>query len=92
MKKINVLFMILFTLFFFAACASDEEEGGESGGTNNNSENGGGNNNEGSNGGGEETGDTEQTDSDQEPVNQGGIYVTCTPGETRSCYEGPSGT
>ena len=22
----------------------------------------------------------------------GGIYVTCTPGETRPCYEGPSGT
>ena len=90
MKKISVLFVILFTVFFFAACGADEEEGDVTGDTENNGENGSGNN-EGNNGG-EETEDTEQTDSDEEPVNQGGIYVTCTPGETRPCYEGPSGT
>ena len=89
MKKISVLFMILFTAFFFAACAADEEED-VTGDTGNNGENEGGDNEGGNNGG--ENGDAEQSDSDEEPVNQGGIYVTCTPGETRPCYEGPSGT
>lgn len=82
--------MILFTAFFFAACAADEEEDDVTGDNGNNGENEG----SGSEGGNdsEENGDREQTDSDEEPVNQGGIYVTCTPGETRSCYDGPSGT
>ena len=90
MKKISVLFMILFTAFFFAACAADEEDDDVTGDNGNNGENEG----SGSEGGNdsEENGDREQTDSDEEPVNQGGIYVTCTPGETRSCYDGPSGT
>ena len=92
MKKISVLFVILFTVLFFAACSEDEEEGDVTGDTGNSGENSGGNNEGNGNNGGEETGDTEQTDSDAEPVNQGGIYVTCTPGETHPCYEGPSGT
>jgi hypothetical protein len=89
MKKISVLFMILFTVFFFAACGADEDETEVTGDTGNEGESGG---NGGSETGDGENGDNEQTDSDEEPVNQGGIYVTCTPGETRPCYEGPSGT
>ena len=93
MKKISVLFVILFTVFFFAACGAGEDEETTADNNENNGENGENNGeNNGGNNGGEETGDTEQTDSDEEPVNQGGIYVTCTPGETRPCYEGPSGT
>ncbi|MBQ3368072.1 hypothetical protein IJG44_04115 [bacterium] len=91
MKKISVIFMILFTAFFFAACAADEEEE-VTGDDVNNGENEGNSGNDGENHGGEETGDNEQADADQDPVNEGGIYVTCTPGETRSCYDGPSGT
>ena len=89
MKKISVLFMILFMAFFFAACNADEEEEtnptGDTGNEGGNSESSDGENGEGKN-------DSEQTDSDQEPVNQSGIYIECTPGETRPCYEGPSGT
>lgn len=32
------------------------------------------------------------SDADQEGPHEGGIYVTCTPGERKECYEGPSGT
>jgi Protein metal binding site. len=45
----------------------------------------------------DESQDGDATDGNQIPDddadhNDGGIYVTCTPGETRPCYEGPSGT
>lgn len=33
---------------------------------------------------------TETPDTEQEKTDEGGIYVECTPGETRECYEGPS--
>lgn len=75
-------------MFFFTACASDEEE--ETGVSDDSDSEGG---NGGNNGGGEgETGDGEQTDADQDTPGSNGIYVTCTPGETQPCYEGPSGT
>lgn len=32
----------------------------------------------------------DKPDSDSEKVDEGGIFVECTPGETRECYEGPS--
>ncbi len=88
MKKILVVLALCLTVFFFTACgASDEEEDTV---VNDDSNSEGGN---GGNGSGEgETGDTEQTDSDEEPVNGGGIYVECTPGDRQPCYEGPSGT
>ena len=91
MKKLLVVLLLVLAPIFFTACdaSEDEEESVVNDDNNNNGENNGGNGNEGE---GEQTGDTEQTDADEEPVNQGGIYVTCTPGETRPCYEGPSGT
>jgi len=89
MKKINVLLVILLAMFLFAACASNEDDTDESNNGNDSESNDGGDNNGESNDGGE-TGDTEITDADQKPSD--GFYVTCTPGETRPCYEGPSGT
>ena len=62
-----------------------ENNSGDKGETDENNEGGnqeGGNQNGGGNNSGGNT---------DEPAH-GGIYVTCTPGETRPCYEGPSGT
>ena len=79
--------MLLLTMFFFAACgASDENE--ETAVQNDNDSEGG---NGGGDGGSGNT-DNEHSDSDGEPISGGGTYVECTPGETRECYEGPSGT
>ena len=89
MKKIYVLLLISLTIFFFAACGSkdEDEESNESNNNANSSENGNSENSQNN-----EDGENELTDSDEEPANGNGIYVTCTPGETRPCYEGPSGT
>ena len=94
MKKFWIVSALLLAMFFFVSCGvSDDEEGESLVDDGDPSGDGGGNNGGGNDGGGEnETGDGEQTDSDEEPVNGGGIYVTCTPGETLPCYEGPSGT
>jgi hypothetical protein len=88
MKKILVVLLLALVPIFFTACgASDEEE--ES--VVNDNDNNGGNNGETGNDK-ENSGDAEESDADIELVDEGGIYVTCTPGETRPCYEGPSGT
>ena len=112
MRKINFIFIVLFSLFLIVSCGSDTDsceqnedcgngftcdqnagecvpengentgetaDGGSHEGENHSEGNGGGNNNNP----GENT---------EEDPGQGGIYVTCTPGETRPCYEGPSGT
>lgn len=59
---------------------NDANKGGGNSGGDNGGENSGGNG-DGNNGG-----------SAGDDPGQGGIYVTCTPGERRECYEGPSGT
>ena len=68
---------------------TDNGNGGNNGssGSQNDGNQGGSNDdgNGGNNGG--NGGNNGEPDSEQ-----GGIYVTCTPGETRPCYEGPSGT
>ena len=81
--------MVFLTILFFAACGSnDEDDGSSANGNQNSSENGGS-----GNGGNEnQDDDSEPTDSDADQPSGGSIYVECTPGETRSCYEGPSGT
>ena len=90
MKKVLVLFVILLTMFFFAACAGDEDED-SSENSGNSSENGSSGNENGSSEE-KEDGENERPDTDEEPTDGGGIYVSCTPGETMPCYEGPSGT
>ena len=80
--------MIFMTILFFAACGSDDDEVTAKSKDDNPSENGGSENGDKEN----EDNDSELADSDEEPVNGGGIYVTCTPGDTQPCYNGPSGT
>lgn len=74
------------TVFFFAACGAEDDDEVE---PNNNNHSESDNDDESNN---SENDDNETTDEDQELINEGGIYVECTPGETMPCYEGPSGT
>jgi hypothetical protein len=64
-----------------------ENGGGNEGKTDENGNPNDGGNHDGGNGGGNNSGDNPEED-----PGQSGIYVACTPGETRPCYEGPSGT
>lgn len=57
-------------------CVNDTNSGSDSGSAESQDSDSGGN---------EDNGESEDPGS-------GGIYVTCTPGETQPCYEGPSGT
>ena len=66
-------------------CVPESASGPENGETPDEGSQGGGNQGGGTPGG---NGNGEQEDHSSE----GGIYVTCTPGDTRPCYEGPSGT
>lgn len=85
MKKINVLFLVFLAVFFFAACGSDDEitanPKDDNSSETSDSENGNG-----------QTEDSDNEQNDEDMPSGGGIYVECTPGETRPCYEGPSGT
>lgn len=51
-----------------------------------------GNNSEDNGSGNQNGGDQNGGNGGEEDTGSGGIYVECTPGETRPCYEGPSGT
>ena len=87
MKKIWIVLAVLLAMLFFTACGEDDEEGETI--VNDDDSSGG---NGGNNGGGDTNGDSEVVDGDVDAPHEGGIYVTCTPGETLPCYEGPSGT
>ncbi|MBP5592454.1 hypothetical protein J6Y50_11465 [bacterium] len=89
MKKFSVVLMVMLAAFFFTACGASDDEEGETV-VNDDSDNDG--NGGGDGGGNGEESDSENPDADFEEIHEGGIYVTCTPGETRPCYEGPSGT
>ena len=90
MKKFLAALFVLLAAFFFTACGvSDEEEESVVNNDSDSDDSHGGNGGSGEEG---EEGDSENPDADFEEIHEGGIYVTCTPGETRPCYEGPSGT
>ncbi|MBO4711120.1 hypothetical protein J5681_04320 [bacterium] len=91
MKKLLIVMLISLAAFFFTACGVSDEEEGETV-VNDDSDDGGSGGNGGNGGENGEESDSENSDDDFEEIHEGGIYVTCTPGETRPCYEGPSGT
>ena len=88
MKKFSVVFLLLAALFFFAACNDEDNENEANNDAETTDEDGNGGN--GGNGG---KGDGDAvSDADIEPTEESGYITECTPGETRECYEGPSGT
>ena len=70
-------------------CVPENTPGGDEGNTGENNQGGSQEGETPGEGGGNNSNPGNNTEEDP---GQGGIYVTCTPGETRPCYEGPSGT
>ncbi|MGI6394605.1 MAG: choice-of-anchor L domain-containing protein [bacterium] len=93
MRQSLVIFFLTFFLILSSCSVGDDDDGdntGDGNGKGNTNENGSGDNTGGS--GGTTDDSSETPDEDKEPVEEGGIIVVCTPGETMECYEGPSGT
>ncbi|HRZ79943.1 MAG TPA: choice-of-anchor L domain-containing protein [bacterium] len=86
MKKIGFIFLLLAAGIFMLSCTVNDDGGTDT----ENAVNDNGNTTQDK----EQTGDDEGSENDTEKpdIDEGGMYVECTPGETRECFEGPSGS
>ena len=84
MKKLLFVFLVVFSAICLVSCGSSDDSEFDTGNSNSNSDSNSGN--------GDGESNNNVSDNDIERVDEGGFYTECTPGETRSCYEGPSGT
>ena len=86
MKKLLFVFLVAFSAICLISCGSSEDSEFDTDDSNSDSNSGSGNS-------GVSDGESNNgSDADVERVDEGGFYTECTPGDTRSCYEGPSGT
>ncbi|HSW60342.1 MAG TPA: hypothetical protein VLJ60_06050 [bacterium] len=92
MKKLFILVAVCIPLFFLSSCTVEDDEGTDNEnvvGDENNSKDDSNTKNDSDT---IDNKDDSGTEPDNEKTDEGGMYIECTPGETRECYEGPSGS
>lgn len=92
MKKLLILLAVSVSFVLFSSCTVEDEEGTDSeniAGDENNSKDDSNTKNDSDT---TENNDGSETESDNEKTDEGGIFVQCTPGETKECYLGPTGS
>lgn len=92
MKKLLILLAVSVSFVLFSSCTVEDDEGTDNEnvvGDENNSKDDSNTKNESDT---VDNKDDSATESDNEKTDEGGMYIECTPGETRECYEGPSGS
>jgi hypothetical protein len=92
MKKLLILLSVSVSFVLFSSCTVEDDEGTDNEnvvGDENNSKDDSNTKNDSDT---VDNKDDSATESDNEKTDEGGMYIECTPGETRECYEGPSGS
>ena len=92
MRNFVLMTFLAFFVAFFSSCAVDDETVNDSENMIND-ESTSGNDDGGESKTDNEKEDQDNTETDEKPdIDQTEIFVECTPGDTRECYEGPSGS